>query len=310
MDSFELNKIIGAVLGTLLFVMGVGFLAEALYSPIASGPGYPLPEPETVAVAETGAAEAEVPLGVLLASASAENGAAAVRKCQSCHTFEQGGPNKQGPNLFGIVGRLIGSHPDFAYSEPFLALNAEGRNWTYEELDPFIANPKAHIPGTKMNFAGVRTGEERADILAYLQTLAAEPVPFPAADEAGPASAPSGDEVVEPAEGTQPQPVDVIETPTETTGDTPVVGTPTGSGTGVEPEQQQSLPAADAPTIQDPPSAVQANPGAEAPANPAAPADSTPEDGGGAGGDGQNPANNEAQAPGQTLIAPVVTPAP
>lgn len=190
MDSFELNKIIGAILGTLLFVMGVGFLAEGIYHPIEGrSPGYALPEPEAGAGAGEAVAEAPaVPLGVLLASADVGQGQTAVRKCASCHNFEQGAGNKQGPELYGVVDRVIGSHEGFAYSEAALAHQAAGDTWTYEALDHFLAAPKAFMPGTKMNFAGVRSPEERANILAYLQTLSPSPVPFPPA-EAAPAEA-------------------------------------------------------------------------------------------------------------------------
>ena len=186
MDSFEFNKIIGAVLGTLLFVMGVGFVAEAIYAPREDvGPGYALPEPEPVVAAEAGApAEAAVPLAVLLASADATRGQAAVRKCQSCHNFGEGEPSKQGPHLYGVVGRPEGSISDFAYSDGMKAHNAEGDVWTYENINTFITAPKAYVEGTKMNFSGVKSPEERADILAYLQTLSATPVPFPTADAA------------------------------------------------------------------------------------------------------------------------------
>jgi cytochrome c len=242
MDSFELNKIIGAVLGTLLFVMGVGFLAEAIYHPIENrGPGYALPEPE---VAEHGGAVEEapaVPLAVLLASASAERGASAVRKCQSCHTFGSGEANKQGPNLYGVVGAAQAHLDGFAYSDIFVQHHEEGRTWTYEDLDAFLTNPKGYAPQTKMGFAGVRSPEERADILAYLQTLAASPVPFPApeaaAPEAAPAegtpveAAPDGEvtpaEVTAPASDSEPTAPDAaVETPTTTSEETPVEGTP------------------------------------------------------------------------------------
>ena len=221
MDSFELNKIIGAILGTLLFVMGVGFLAEGIYHPIEGrSPGYALPEPEAGAGEGEAVAEAPaVPLGVLLASADASQGQTAVRKCASCHNFEQGAGNKQGPELYGVVGRVIGSHEGFAYSDAALAHQAAGDTWTYESLDHFLAAPKAFMPGTKMNFAGVKSPEERANILAYLQTLSPSPVPFPAA-EAAPAAADAGidaagdeaatpvpDLPAEPAEGAAAEPV-------------------------------------------------------------------------------------------------------
>ncbi|MBJ3784659.1 c-type cytochrome [Devosia sediminis] len=266
MDSFELNKIIGAVLGTLLFVMGVGFLAEAIYHPIENrGPGYALPEPE---VAEGGAAAEEapaVPLGVLLASASAERGASAVRKCQSCHTFGEGEANKQGPNLYGIVGNAEAHLEGFAYSDILIQYHGEGRIWTYEDLDAFLENPKAYAPGTKMGFAGVRSPEERADILAYLQTLSASPVPFPE-PEAAPAAeepaaegeaAPAGeaspddtisDELTTPAGGgsetTEPAaPAGAVETPTETQTDTNVEGTPVQETTPAAPLSGGNNPA-------------------------------------------------------------------
>ncbi|MFD2648426.1 c-type cytochrome [Devosia albogilva] len=252
MDSFELNKIMGAVLGTLLFVMGVGFVAESIYHPIENrGPGYNLPEPEpTTEVAEAGAEEV-VPLPVLLASASAEAGASAVRKCQSCHNFGEGEPNKQGPALYGVVGRPEGGVPGFAYSDTLMAYNAEGRTWTYDSLDHFLARPADYAPGTKMNFAGVRSAEERADILAYLQTLSPSPVPFPAPEEAPAEGAPADEGAATTEEGaaeeenpatapadevsTEQAPAAVTDTPTETQSDTPVQGTPTTSGPGAAP---------------------------------------------------------------------------
>ena len=231
MDSFELNKIMGAVLGTLMFVMGVGFLAEAIYHPIEDrGPGYALPEQE---VAEAGGAEEaapEVSLGVLLASASADRGAAAVRKCQSCHSFGEGEPAKQGPNLYHIVGASEAHMDGFAYSDALLAHKAAGDTWTYENLNTFLTNPKAYAPGTKMSFAGVRSPEERADILAYLQTLSSEPVPFPAADAAPAESAAEG-EAAPTAESAEPAaPAAVTETPTTTETETTVEGTPAAGG--------------------------------------------------------------------------------
>lgn len=248
MDSFELNKIIGAVLGTLLFVMGVGFMAEAIYHPIEGrGPGYALPEPE---VADAGAPVeevAETPLAVLLASASADRGAAAARKCQSCHNFGEGEGNKTGPHLYDVVDRPQGDVGDFAYSDIMMEHHANGEVWSYEHLNAFLTSPKGYMPGTKMNFAGIRTAEERADILAYLQTLSHDPVPFPAPDaapaeeEAAPAdaapsedAAPAAEEApaddAAPAAEAAPETATLIETPTTPQSETAVEGTPAAGG--------------------------------------------------------------------------------
>ncbi|WP_082511583.1 c-type cytochrome [Devosia sp. Leaf420] len=245
MDSFELNKIMGAVLGTLMFVMGVGFLAEAIYHPKEdNGPGYALPAPE---VAEAGAAAdaaPEVPLATLLASASVDRGAAAVRKCQSCHSFGEGEAAKQGPNLYNIVNNTKAHMEGFAYSDILQQQKAEGQVWSYENLNAFLTNPKAYAPGTKMTFAGVRSPEERADILAYLQTLSSNPVPFPTAEEApatpeeagtpveaAPDGAVAPAEVTAPAsDATQTAPAAQNETPTTTESETAVEGTPAAGG--------------------------------------------------------------------------------
>ncbi len=225
MDSFELNKIIGAILGTLLFVMGVGFLAEAVYQPIEDrGPGLSLAEAEVAGEHGGGAAEPaapEVPLGVLLASADATAGEASVKKCASCHNFDEGGSNKTGPLLYGVVGRLIGSHEGFAYSPAMEEHKAKGDLWSYENLNAFITAPKTFTPGTKMSFSGVKDPVERANILAYLQSLSPSPVPFPVA-EAAPA------EGAAPAAEAAPVATDAgaVETPSTTATETPVEGTP------------------------------------------------------------------------------------
>ncbi|MDJ1157667.1 cytochrome c family protein [Chelatococcus sp. SYSU_G07232] len=179
MDSFELNKIAGAVLGTLLFAMGLNILAGIIFAPKKPAvPGYDLPgAEETAAAGAAGQAQAPAePLPVLLAKADPKKGEAAAKKCLSCHDFSKGGPNKVGPNLYDVVGRAVASHAGFGYSG---AMKSHGGDWGYELLDAFLQNPKKAVPGTAMAFAGVPKAEERADILAYLRTLADSPKPLP-----------------------------------------------------------------------------------------------------------------------------------
>jgi len=199
MDSFELNKILGAILGTLLFVMGLGFLAEAIYHPIEGrGPGFALASaaPEGEGGGEAGPAVV-ADIGTLLASADPAAGEAAARKCTGCHNFAEGAGNKQGPELYGVVGRPIGTHPDFAYSDGMLEHKTKGDMWTYENLNAFITSPKTFTPGTKMSFPGIKDDKERANVIAYLSTLSPSPVPFPAPAAA---EAPAADAAA-PAEG-------------------------------------------------------------------------------------------------------------
>jgi cytochrome c len=199
MDSFEINKIAGAVLGTLTLTLGLVIASEGLFhSEVPEKPGYELPGAEAKAESEGGgqAATAVEPIAVRLASADAAKGEAVAKRCSSCHAFEEGGPNKVGPDLYNIVNRARASGAGFAYSAP---MKAKGGNWTYDDLDHFLDNPKGFIPGTAMSFAGLKKPEERANIIAYLRTLSHSPVPLPAGEGGGQASGGSGTPV--PADG-------------------------------------------------------------------------------------------------------------
>ena len=191
MDSFELNKIAGAVLGTLLFVMGLGILSDTIFHPEAPlVTGYALPgAAETVAGAATPAAAAIAPISVRLASADPARGEKAVAKCKACHNFVEGAGAKVGPDLYNIVNRAIATVAGFGYSAPMKAHGDAGDTWTYDRLDQFLHSPKGYVKGTIMAFAGVAKPEERADIIAYLRTLSATPAALPTPEEAPAAEA-------------------------------------------------------------------------------------------------------------------------
>jgi len=182
MDSFELNKILGAILGTCLVILATSFAAGALFAPKKpEKPGFEIAVKEEAAPGKEAAAAPSEPIEKLLQTASVEKGQAAAKKCQACHTFEKGGPNRVGPNLYGIVGDKRGEgRGGFNFSA---AMKAKGGTWTYEDLNKFIDNPKGFIPGTAMGFAGIQKDSERADVIDYLHTLSDNPVPLPTASK-------------------------------------------------------------------------------------------------------------------------------
>lgn len=177
LNTMTVTKTAGALIGSLLFLLLVGWGASALYH---VGPGHvaegeEAPQAYTIEVAgaedtggeDAGAAEEQtVDFAALMASADPAAGEKVFGKCKSCHKLD--GTKGTGPHLDGVVGRPVASVPDFAYSD---AMKAHGGNWEPEPLQAFLSDPKGVVPGTKMTFAGLPKAEDRANLIAYLQTV-------------------------------------------------------------------------------------------------------------------------------------------
>lgn len=190
----HVNMAVGAFLGTVFVLMSVSIASEGIFhSEAPEKPGFAIIAEETTGEAGAGAAaEAEVDIKPLLASADANAGAAVFKKCAACHTIEKGGPNKVGPNLWGVVERPIASHEGFAYSAGMKTFAEANKTWTYDHLSYFVEAPKKHVPGTAMGFAGVEKPDERANLIAWLRGQADAPVALPEASaSAAPAAAPA-----------------------------------------------------------------------------------------------------------------------
>ncbi len=178
MDTFEWNKIAGGILAAMLalyVINGLGNLAVGPRAPETVA--YPVPEMEGAVAEATAAAAEEVPsLAELLAAADVERGVKVARKCVACHTFEQGGKNKVGPNLWNVVGRDMATMGGFSYSSAMKG--AEGA-WSFASLDEFLTRPRKFMPGNKMTFPGLKKAVDRANVIAYLRTLSDSPRPLP-----------------------------------------------------------------------------------------------------------------------------------
>jgi cytochrome c len=183
------NTIAGWVLAACVTALGVTIASGMVFHD--SRPekmGYPIEGVE--AEAGAGGAAAAVPIATLLASADVAKGAEVFKKCASCHTVAQGGANGIGPNLWGTLGKPIAGHAGFAYSD---ALKGKGGTWTFEAMDAWLKGPRKFAEGTKMSFAGLGSGEDRANVIAYLNSNGSN-LPLPAAPAAGAAPAAPGGE--------------------------------------------------------------------------------------------------------------------
>ena len=181
MDSFEWTKIIGGVLGTVLFIVAVHIASQFVYyAPPPAKPTYIVPGVQEASATPAAPAQAAEPIpdfATAIPMADAMQGAMIAERCAACHDWTKDGPNKIGPNLYGVVGRPRASHPGFEYSA---AMKAKSGTWTYPDLFTFLKQPALFVPGTKMSFAGLPNPKDRLDAIAFLRMQADTPVPLPA----------------------------------------------------------------------------------------------------------------------------------
>ncbi|HEX4534503.1 MAG TPA: cytochrome c family protein [Rhizomicrobium sp.] len=246
MDSFEWNKIAGAVLGTLIFVMVVKIASDTIYDvKEPAKPGYVV---EGVVETTAGGApaapveEALPDFGTVLAKADLAKGKDVSTRCEQCHNLNKGGGTKIGPDLYGVVGRARGSVAGFNYST---AMSSKHDPWTFEALYRYLKSPQSVVPGTKMSFAGLRSSDDRINLIAYLRTVSDSPVAIPPPNpNAGKPAAPAPGAA--PANGAAPAGT------APANGAAPAANGPTAPANGAKP----AAPA----NVQPPPQQIQQTP--------------------------------------------------
>jgi cytochrome c len=181
MDSFEINKIIAAVLLTALIIIGIGKFTDILFhveKPKESA--YKIEGLEVASTSSSSEADAKVvevvDIKTLLAMGDLGHGEKVFKKCTACHQIASGGKNMIGPNLWGVIGRTAGSVSDYKYSK---AMVAYGKEWTFEEMNSYLIKPQAYVKGTKMAFAGLRKEKDRASVILFMNSKNSNPKPLP-----------------------------------------------------------------------------------------------------------------------------------
>ena len=180
MDSFELNKIIAAVLLVALVIIGIGKLSDVIfYVEKPKTPGYIVEVEQAVTTSTETKSDTsieKVDIAALMVMADLAHGEKVFKKCAACHSIVKGGKNNIGPALYNVINRQVGVVPDYKYSK---ALTQYGKNWTFEELNGYLIRPAKWIKGTKMAFAGLKKEKDRASVILYLNQNSDNPLPLP-----------------------------------------------------------------------------------------------------------------------------------
>lgn len=237
--SLEFNKIFAAILFAGIVAYLAWFVSDELIHPHV--PEKAVIEIDTSALEAANAGGAAAPTGpepilAMLEGADAAKGEALAKACLACHGFEKGGPNKVGPNLYGIVNNAKAHKADFAYSDTIKEMAAKGDHWTYQNLNAFLYKPSGYAPGTKMSFPGLKKAQDRANVIAYLRTVADAPAAMPSQADIA-AEAPAEKPIEEKKDEAAAKAVDATQTAT------PGAKTGTTEKT-MTPEQKNPAPSA------------------------------------------------------------------
>ena len=179
MDSFEINKIVAAILMVALLIIGIGKISGIIFhveKPKLPGYAVEVNQVASSSNAKTETVDEKVDISALMAMGDAVSGEKIFKKCAACHSINKGGKNKIGPALYNVVGRRVGDINDYKYSK---ALATYGKEWTFEELNGFLIKPAKWVKGTKMAYAGLRKEKDRASVIKYLNQNSDNPVPLP-----------------------------------------------------------------------------------------------------------------------------------
>ncbi len=179
MDSFEINKLVAAILMVALLIIGIGKLSDVIFyveKPKTPGYAVEVDEIKTVSTTATNAVEEKVDIVALMSLGDVATGEKVFKKCAACHSIVKGGKNNIGPALYNVVGRKVGAVSDYKYSK---AMSTYEKEWTFEELNGYLIRPAKWIKGTKMAFAGLRKESDRASVIKYLNQNSDNPLPLP-----------------------------------------------------------------------------------------------------------------------------------